>query len=249
MRLVYWFNLLGYQEWGYPLIDKARMGLRYGIESALKLDHFISNLLTSFATIYEKLDSGRGFRTVEELLHEMSPVSKSGDVSSEMLDLTKVTLREKLLDIGVSEIMVDEIVTVASRVNYGQMTTELHAFVGSVGLAGMDGSLWAVEGGNKEVVKCASMLAGGRGHRARVVEVERTGDKFQLSYSSVTDETQPAKTEEYDVVVVATPLTADVSQIKLPGELSFPGHYHTTVATIVQGQLNPEAAGFKVKPD
>ena len=48
------------------------MGLRYGIESALKLEHFISNLLTSFATIYEKLDSGRGFRTVEELLQEMS---------------------------------------------------------------------------------------------------------------------------------------------------------------------------------
>ena len=31
----------------------------------------------------------------------------------------------------------------------GQMPDSLHAFVGSVGLAGMDGSLWAVEGGNK----------------------------------------------------------------------------------------------------
>ena len=235
-----------YQEWGYPLIDQARMGLRYGIESALKLDHFISNLLTSFATIYEKLDSGRGFRTVEELLQEMSPVSKSGEISSEMLDLTKVTLRDKLLDLGVSDIMVDEIVTVASRVNYGQMPADMHAFVGSVGLAGMDGSLWAVEGGNKEVVKCASMMSGGRGHRARVTEVGKTGEKFQLSYSY--DESQPDKREEYDVVVVATPLTADVSQIKLPGELTFPGHYHTTVATIVQGQLNPEAAGFKVRP-
>ena len=222
------------------------MGLRYGIESALKLEHFVSNLLTSFATIYEKLDSGRGFRTVEDLLQEMSPVSRSGDVSSEMMDLTKVTLREKLLEIGVSEIMVDEIVTVASRVNYGQMPAELHAFVGSVGLAGMDGALWAVQGGNKEVVKCASMLAGGRGNRARVVEVEKVGDSFQLTYSFA--DNQPVKREEYDAVVVATPLTADVSQIKLPGELTFPGHYHTTVATIVQGQLNPEAAGFKVIP-
>ena len=222
------------------------MGLRYGIESALKLEHFVSNLLTSFATIYEKLDSGRGFRTVEDLLQEMSPVSRSGDVSSEMMDLTKVTLREKLLEIGVSEIMVDEIVTVASRVNYGQMPAELHAFVGSVGLAGMDGALWAVQGGNKEVVKCASMLAGGRGNRARVVEVEKVGESFQLTYSFA--DNQPVKREEYDAVVVATPLTADVSQIKLPGEPTFPGHYHTTVATIVQGQLNPEAAGFKVKP-
>ena len=227
------------------MIDQARMGLRYGIESALKLEHFISNLLTSFATIYEKLDSGRGFRTVEELLKEMSPVSKTGEISSEMMDLTKVTLRDKLLDLGVSEIMVDEIVTVASRVNYGQMPSELHAFVGSVGLAGMDGALWAVEGGNKEVVRCASMMSGSRGYRARVLEVEKAGEKFLLSYSF--DESQPVKREEYDVVVVATPLTADVSQIKLPGDVSFPGHYHTTVATIVQGELNPEAAGFKVK--
>ena len=64
-------------------------------------------------------------------------------------------------------LLVDELVTVATRVNYGnkyqygtlsvkiipntsgQMPDSLHAFVGSVGLAGMDGSLWAVEGGNK----------------------------------------------------------------------------------------------------
>ena len=32
------------------------------------------------------------------------------------------------------------------------MPGSLHAFVGSVGLAGMDGSLWAVEGGNKYVI-------------------------------------------------------------------------------------------------
>ena len=73
--------------------------------------------------------------------------------------------REKLLSIGVDALLIDELVTVATRVNYGnaflsssmnltldmsgQMPNTLHAFVGSVGLAGMDGSLWAVEGGNK----------------------------------------------------------------------------------------------------
>ena len=29
-------------------------------------------------------------------------------------------------------------------------------------------------------------------------------------------------------------------------EAEFPGHYHTTVATIVQGELVPSAIGFKV---
>ena len=46
------------QEWGYPLLDKARIGLRYGIESALKLEYFIDNLLKSFTGIYKKLESG-----------------------------------------------------------------------------------------------------------------------------------------------------------------------------------------------
>ena len=207
------------------------------------MDPSLSNLLESFATIYDQLDGGESFRSVVDVLQAMSPVSRSGEVSSEMVDLTKVSLRDKLLDIGVSEIMVDEIVTVASRVNYGQMPGELHAFVGSVGLAGMDGALWAVHGGNKEVVKCANMLAKARGFRARVKEIQRKGDNFELIYSF---DGQSERREEYDVVILATPLTADVSQIKLPGEFSFPGHYHTTVATIVQGELSPQAAGFKV---
>ena len=222
------------------------MGLRYGIESALKLEHFIGNLLESFGTIYDKLDGGQGFRTVEEILKEMSPVSRSGDVSSEMVDLTKITLRDKLLDIGVSKIMVEEIVTVASRVNYGQMPDELHAFVGSVGLAGMDGALWAVHGGNKEVVKCADMLGRARGFRARVVEVEKKGDRFEVIYSF---DGKSEKREEFDVVILATPLTSDVSEVKLPGDFSFPGHYHKTVATIVQGELVPQSAGFKDPSD
>ena len=55
------------KEWGYPLLDKARIGLRYGIESALKLEYFVDNLLKSFTGIYEKLESGsKVYSTVRE---------------------------------------------------------------------------------------------------------------------------------------------------------------------------------------
>ena len=40
------------------MLDKARIGLRYGIESALKLEYFVDNLLKSFTGIYEKIESG-----------------------------------------------------------------------------------------------------------------------------------------------------------------------------------------------
>ena len=38
-----------------------------------------------------------------------------------MQAVTAVTLREKLLSVGVDALLVDELVTVATRVNYGQM--------------------------------------------------------------------------------------------------------------------------------
>jgi len=216
------------------------MGIRYGLESALKLEYFVDNMLKSFTGIYSKLDnSDKYYKTVEEILKDMSPVSKTGEVSTEMKDLTSVTLKDKLVNLGVGDLLIDEMVTVATRVNYGQMPNSLHAFVGAVGLAGMDGELWAVEGGNKNVVRCASMKTRSKNLRGEVTA------EFRLK---VDLEGSESRYETVDVVVIATPLTFDVANIKLPGGVKqdqFPGHYHTTVATVVQGNLIPEAVGFK----
>ena len=113
------------------------MGIRYGLESALKLDFFIDNMLKSFTGIYSKLNSEKFYMTVEDILKDMSPVSKTGEVSTEMTDLTGVTLKDKLESLGVGDLLIDEMVTVATRVNYGQMPHSIHAFVGAVGLAGI----------------------------------------------------------------------------------------------------------------
>jgi len=235
-----------FQEWGYSFLDKARMGIRYGLESALKLEYFVDNMLKSFTGIYSKLDnSDKYYKTVEEILKDMSPVSKTGEVSTEMKDLTSVTLKDKLVNLGVGDLLIDEMVTVATRVNYGQMPNSLHAFVGAVGLAGMDGELWAVEGGNKNVVRCASMKTRSKNLRGEVTAIEKINNEFRLK---VDLEGSESRYETVDVVVIATPLTFDVANIKLPGGVKqdqFPGHYHTTVATVVQGNLIPEAVGFK----
>lgn len=235
-----------FQEWGYPLLDKARIGLRYGIESALKLEYFVDNLLESFTGIYQKIESGsKVYNTVTEMLRDMGPVTRDNEASEEMVALTKITLREKLLSIGVDALLVDELVTVATRVNYGQMPDSLHAFVGSVGLAGMDGSLWAVEGGNKMVTVCASMLTRAKMYRGAVTKITRAGPAFSVRMEH---EGSPDTVETYDIVVIAAPLTSDTgANISLPADLKaeFPGQYHTTVATIIQGELVPSAIGFK----
>ena len=121
---------------------------RYGIRSLYKLDNFVTNLLSKFVTIYNRIDDGVGFSTVGKLLEGMS-------ADGEMLDLTRVTLQDKLASLDIDSLLVDELVTVATRVNYGQMPHILHALVGGVGLAGVDGDLWGVEGGNVRVVQCA----------------------------------------------------------------------------------------------
>lgn len=110
----------------------------------------------------------------------------------------------------------------------------------------MDGELWAVEGGNKNVVRCASMKTRSKNLRGEVTAIEKINNEFRLK---VDLEGSESRYETVDVVVIATPLTSDVANIKLPGGVKqdqFPGHYHTTVATVVQGNLIPEAVGFKV---
>ena len=241
------YNISNFQEWGYPLLDKVRMGLRYGVESAFKLEYFVDNLLKSFSSIYDELDKpDTHFKTVEEMLQLMSPVSRKGDSSDEMMDLTKVTLAEKLLSLGVDPLLVEELVTVATRVNYGQMPDSLHAFVGSVGLAGTGGSLWAVEGGNKMVASCNMRNAMATGYRGTATGISRNEEGFTVK---IEFEGAAPVTRDYDAVIVAAPLTSDLGAIKLPDDVDqdFPGHYHKTVATVVQGELIPSAVGFTVR--
>jgi len=229
-------NNIIFQQWGYSLLDTLRTVWRYGPFSLLKLQYFVKNLLSNFGNIYSKLNGGKGYATVIDLLNDMSPVSKKGEPSSEMVDLTKITLKKKLESLNIGEQLIEELVTVATRVNYGQMPGNVHAFVGSVGLAGMDGDLWAVEGGNVKVVECALDKSRAKVVRGIVNEVTGSAGNFLVSYSTSTSQNA---TRSFDLVVIASPLTADKSKISgLPLSSNFPGAYHTTVATLVQGELS-----------
>ena len=213
----------------------------------MKLEYFIDNMLKSFSVIYDKLDAGEFYNNVTELLLTMSPVSKTGDRSEEMLELTRVTLSDKLRSLGIDQLLIDELVTVASRVNYGQLPETMHAFVGAVGLAGMDGELWSVEGGNRQVVRCLNFKTRAGGFRGNATEIRRgEGSEFVVKIDFVGSE---PREKTFDVVVIAAPLTSDQKRhIKLPDDVdqTFPGEYHKTVATIIKGNPIPQQFGFKV---
>merc|ERR1719347_494608 len=150
---------------------------RYGPFSLLKLNRFVSNLLTSFASIYPRLEAGEAFPGVRQLLEGMG-----GD----MEELTRVTIAHRLEEVGVGRGLVGELGTVASRVNYGQFPSTLHGFVGAVGLAGVDGNLWAVEGGNFRVAECALEKSGAALKKERVATINlKPNGRFVLRHSEM----------------------------------------------------------------
>ena len=74
-------------------------------------------------------------KSVEDMLKVMSPNSRKNKSDDHgMLDLTDHSLQTELLNQNQPQNLIDELVTVAVRVNYGQMPDTIHAFVGSVSL-------------------------------------------------------------------------------------------------------------------
>jgi len=157
------------------------------------------------------------------------------------VSLLSSTLADALRKHGVGEELIAELCRVATRVNYGQLPEAMHAFVGGVSIAGTEGDLWAVEGGNYRIPECLLMRSGANHRKEMVTHIETfqsgTGaQKYRLTYG-----TQNAQ-EDYDIVVVASPQTTDEkSRVKFSGvdvsAANFIGKYHRTVATIVNAKL------------
>lgn len=79
----------------------------------------------------------------------MTPVARKGKGKDFLMnDLVQVSLSQELINQNLPLNLVDELVTAAVRTNYGQIPSSVHAFVGSVALAGAEGELWSIEGGN-----------------------------------------------------------------------------------------------------
>lgn len=136
-----------FQQWSY--FQSLQFLYRYGLFGMLKLQYYISNMLDHFAKIYTYLDQGSYVENVEKMLEVMSPSSRKNRSNDHvMVDLTEISLADELKRQNMPQILIDELVQAAVRVNYGQNTFSTHAFVGSVALAGAVKGLWSIKGGN-----------------------------------------------------------------------------------------------------
>lgn len=136
-------------------------------------------------------------------------------------------------DEGLSESIVKELVQASLRCNYGQ-TINVHEFVGSVSMAGMDGALWSVNGGNRRVAERLLEQTNAKLIEDYVISVSNNQSKYTLA--------TPTTSDTYDYVIIATPLSQN-QRIPLkfnhfPEPITPIGDYHQTVSTLILGQLN-----------
>ncbi|XP_018022652.1 prenylcysteine oxidase 1, partial [Hyalella azteca] len=263
-----------FRDSSWQVVTLAKLFWRYGW-SIYTLRAANQQMLDQFNRIYKLQKKGQAFTNGEQLLEAMSPSFPA---------MLHMSTREHLLQLGISQAIIDEVVMAVTLANYGQ-TPDVHAFVGAISVAAASPDLWSVKGGNKQVPELllgkarASLL---RRHVTDVtvisrslplslfqvdsVEATEASDSLQREgrndiYSSAHVQAD-VRSQPYDAVIVAAPLTHDKTDIKFHNvthNYNFPGRYERIVATLVRGKLRKETFGlskddsldeiFPVNPD
>ncbi|KAH6769417.1 farnesylcysteine lyase [Perilla frutescens var. frutescens] len=207
------------------IANSILMALRYGVVSLFRMGSFVEVTVDKFVKYYEGFESRPVFESVEGMLKWAG-----------LYNLTTVTLGEKLVEVGLSPILIQELVTVITRINYGQ-SVNISGLAGAVSLAGSGGGLWSVEGGNWQ-------MAAGLINRSNV-ELHLREEIESVSYMGDVYELNSTKGESYNcqVTVVATPLD-ELNILFSPGISIPPRKLQHTHATFVRGLLNPAYFGL-----
>lgn len=211
------------------LTNDLLMFLRYGL-SLFRMTNFVEATVDSFLKYYESHERRPIFETVEDMLKW-----------SGLYNLTTRTLHEQLVDVRLSPLLIQELVTVITRINYGQ-SVSISGLAGAVSLAGAGGDLWAVEGGNFQMAAGLINSSDVTLHLNEQIEsVSYLGDLYELNSTK-------GKTYACEVTVVATPL--DELSIQFFPEISIPQRkLQHTHATFIRGLLNPAYFGLNAVSD
>ena len=169
---------------------------RYGL-NLVKIKLLVSDLLSRFDTIYDIQKRGVAFRTVPELLQAMS-----GD--HVFTTMTQANAAKYLSEeVGLSDVILEQFVSGAMRMNYNQNVDALNAFVAAVSLAGVEDGLWCVNEGNHRVCEGLLKLAKAQVKQQTVETVERVSTTDVPHYRVTTANGQSSL---FDFVVLSVPL-------------------------------------------
>ncbi|XP_008227553.1 PREDICTED: farnesylcysteine lyase [Prunus mume] len=206
------------------LANSLIMLLRYGF-SLVRMERFVESAVNNFCKYYEGFETRPVFETVDEMLQWAG-----------LYNLTTRTLAMELADAGLSPLLIQELVTIITRINYGQ-SVNMSGLAGAVSLAGSGGGLWSIKGGNWQ------MAAGLIDHsevelhlHEEIESISSKGEYYELNSTQ-------RKSYTCDVAVVATPL--DELSVQFTPPISIPKReLQHTHATFVRGLLNPVYFGL-----
>lgn len=219
----------------WRILNFIKLIWRYGLIDLYKMNSFVTNMLKNFSNIYTFQENEQAYTTVPDMLKAMG-----GD---QMYEYTQQTTRETLEKVGLNPTLIDELVTAVMRINYGQDVT-LNGFAGAVSLAGSQGGLWSVEGGNWKV--CKGLLLSSKTTlymNTRIKEVlKNNGNSGEEVYYTLKGEGQ-IPNKRYDILIVAAPFEIpdyffDCKDCKNWPSLKRLGQFWRTIASFVHGHVN-----------
>ncbi|XP_008783319.1 farnesylcysteine lyase [Phoenix dactylifera] len=206
------------------LLNSLLLFRRYGF-SLLRMERFVKTMVERFLLYYKGFESRPVFETVEEMLKW-----------SNLYGLTRRTLQEELADARLSPLLISELVTVITRINYGQ-NVSISGLAGAVSLAGSDSGLWSVDGGNWQ------LAAGLVKHTNATLYLHEEIDSISYSGSYYVLNSIKGNSYNCEVTVIATPL--DELNITFEPPVSVPNRrLQHTFTTFVRGLLNPNYFGL-----
>ncbi|KAL6219890.1 hypothetical protein ACLB2K_007649 [Fragaria x ananassa] len=211
------------------LANSLLLFVRYGF-SLVRMDRFVEATVNSFLKYYESSKTRPVFETVDDMLKWAG-----------LYNLTTRTLAEELADAGLAPLLVQELVTVITRINYGQ-SVSMSGLAGAVSLAGSGGGLWSIKGGNWQMASGLIDRSNVALHLQEEIEsISSIGDHYELNSTMGNSYT-------CDVAVVATPL--DELNVQFSPSVSIPKRVlQHTHATMIRGLLNPVYFGVNSVPE
>ncbi|XP_026552152.1 prenylcysteine oxidase-like [Pseudonaja textilis] len=226
------------EETDWYLLNLFRLWWHYGM-SFLRLQMWVEEVMEKFMRIYKYQAHGYAFSHLEELLRSLG-----GDT---FVNMTQRSVVESLLEVGVTQRFIDDVIMAILRANYGQSVL-VPAFAGAMLLAGAQGNRWAVEGGNKLVCSGLLKLTKANIIHARVTAISLHSSEGKPLYQVHYENEDGPGSNFYDIVVIATQLHDSKNNITFqnfdPPIAEFPGTFHITVTSIVHGYLNSSYFGF-----
>ncbi|XP_062582100.1 prenylcysteine oxidase 1-like [Saccostrea cucullata] len=222
----------------YSLVTMAKLFWRYGMD-IYNIDSWINEkLLSKFMRIYDIQRAGHAYTTVPDLI---------GAMDQAFVSYMKKSIKFVMKTAGFGDAFIDEMVMAALRTNYGQ-NTEVPGFVGAVCMAGVQPGLWAVKGGNKQVPQKLVTEAKAQVIQGTVMSVQLLQYQDKTYRVEYVDSEKKEQHKDYDIVIIATPLHDEMSEIDFedfPSPIeNFPQKYHKLTATFVEGTPNSKYYGI-----